>query len=145
MQIARMPAMTQAALTIGETLRHIRSDRGLSLAEVSAEAGISVATLSRIETDKQTLDVTLLTKLARILRVPPAELLGETADGDRTSVIRRLARMPATERARVFLDASRSGDVSISDVLSMLDVLREEIARLQRTRRSGGKRWRARA
>jgi transcriptional regulator with XRE-family HTH domain len=124
--------MTQASPTVGGNLRHLRMALGFSLAEVAGEAGVSVATLSRIETDKQNLDVVLLAKLARVLRVVPADLFGDGAESDRMTVTGRLARMPAAERARAFMDASRAGDASLDDVMSMLDVLREEIARLQR-------------
>ncbi|MBV8516999.1 MAG: helix-turn-helix domain-containing protein [Acidobacteria bacterium] len=121
--------------SIGDNLRHARSELGLSLAKVAAQADISVATLSRIETDKQNLDVALLTKLAHILGTAPAALFGQADDGDRTKVTRTLASLPPRERARVFFDASRRDGVSIDDLLSMIDVLRDELSRLQRKSR----------
>lgn len=126
-------------VSVGDNLRRVRSDLGLSLAQVSARAGISVATLSRIETEKQKLDVDLLTRLAGILEIPRAEILGDSADNDPSAVTRKLARMPAKERARVFFDASRRGAASIEDLLSVIDVLRDELSRLQRP---GGRRKR---
>ena len=93
-----------------------------------------MATLSRIETDKQNLDVVLLTRLASILGVPAVEILGDGQESDHSSVTRKLARMPAKERARVYVDASRRGSSSIDDLLSVLDVLRDELSRLKHTR-----------
>ena len=108
----------------------------MSLADVASQVGISVATLSRIETNKQNLDVELLTKLAHILAISPAEVLNEQTENDRAAVTQRLAGMGASERAQTFLDASRRVDASIEDVLSMLDVLRDELLRMQRAKRS---------
>lgn len=122
--------------SIAKNLRAARAGLGLSLAEVARQAEISVATLSRIETDKQNLDVLLLIKLARVLGIAPAELLGEAADGDHRTVTRHLARMSSKERARVFVDASRRRNGSVDDLLSVVDFLREELAKLQvRSRR----------
>ncbi|HET7434239.1 MAG TPA: helix-turn-helix transcriptional regulator [Thermoanaerobaculia bacterium] len=131
--------MTRPA-SVGDNLRHARFDLGLSLADVAQKAGISVATLSRIETDKQNLDVVLLTKLARILGVPPGEMFGPVTDTDRAAVTRRLARLPSKDRARAFSDASRGSGMTVDDLLSMMDVLREELTKLQRSARRGGTR-----
>ena len=124
--------MTRPSQTVGGNLRHYRTSMGLSLSTVAAQAGISAATLSRIETAKQNLDVALLQKLAGVLRIVPAALFDNGDDLDHTGVMRHLAGMPSGERARIFVEASRAGETSLDDVLSMLEVLRQEITRLQR-------------
>ena len=61
---------------IGENIRQARLAQDWSLADVAKKAKISVATLSRIETDKQTLELGLFLTLARILDRTPQDLLG---------------------------------------------------------------------
>ena len=123
---------------IGETLRRLRNAKALSLAGVAEQAGISVATLSRVETNKQSLDVPLLLTLAQILDVTPAEILGAREDGDATAALRRgLARLPAAERTRVFLQSSRRNtpkelQATLDDLLSTVDILRDELLAVQR-------------
>ena len=67
-------------IVIGNRLRQARTARQLSLNDVAGRAKISVATLSRIERDKQGIDLGLFLTLSRILKAPPHDLL--TADGD---------------------------------------------------------------
>jgi transcriptional regulator with XRE-family HTH domain len=122
---------------IGENLRRARGEQNLPLVAVAEKAGISVATLSRVETGKQSLDVGLLITLAGILAVPVAELVGEQNDaGDAKTMTRRLSALPVSERARIFLDASKRQDARgafgmVEDLLSTLDVLREELLKVQ--------------
>ncbi|MFZ2491326.1 MAG: helix-turn-helix transcriptional regulator, partial [Thermoanaerobaculia bacterium] len=82
---------------IGEALRSVRTARAMSLSEVATAAGISTATLSRIETGKQSLDVAVLVRICAILHVPAAQLLGGEAEG-RTSeeaLVSSLAALPS--------------------------------------------------
>src|SRR6266550_1806691 len=89
---------------VGNRLRQARTARQLSLNDVAGRAKISVATLSRIERDKQGIDLGLFLTLSRILKAPPHDLL--TADGDgRDSVdplVHRIASLDAAERARLW-------------------------------------------
>lgn len=123
---------------VGETLRRFRIERQLSLAAVAEEAGVSVATLSRVETNKQSVDVALLLELARILEVPPAEIIGGDGDADDVgSLARRLATLRPADRTRVFLESSRRGNgkqvqATIDDLLLTIDVLREELLAVRR-------------
>lgn len=48
-----------------------------SLAQVAEQAHVSVATLSRVERDQQSIDVGLFLSLAKILRTTPHDLLGD--------------------------------------------------------------------
>jgi transcriptional regulator with XRE-family HTH domain len=97
---------------LGEKIRQVRHGQKRSLADVAKKAKISVATLSRIENDKQTLDVSMFLMLARVLDVVPQELLGELV-GDAGEgldpLVRKIARIEGTERAALWraLAASR--------------------------------------
>jgi transcriptional regulator with XRE-family HTH domain len=127
---------------IGVTLRRVRLERDLSLADVAGKAGISVATLSRVETDKQNVDVTLLLTLAEVLDVPGSELLGGDGDGDDPNVLaRKLGRLRPSERTKVFLQSSGRRDAKalaavVDDLLTTVEVLRDELLHVQRAVRS---------
>src|SRR5688500_1780966 len=66
---------------IGERIRETRLAQDRSLADVAAKAQISVATLSRIETDKQSLDLGLFLSIAQVLHVSAQQLLAAEGNG----------------------------------------------------------------
>lgn len=129
--------MTNHAAEIGERIRRIRGDRHLSLANVAAKAGVSVATLSRVETNKQNIDVATLMTLAVILGVAPSELLGDpTAEDDPGALTRRLSRLSRAERTKLFVESSRRREKAlggvVDDLLATLDILRDELVEMQK-------------
>jgi len=65
----------QALATVGPRLRSLRQDRGTSLAEVSAVTGISVSTLSRLESGQRRATLELLLPLARAYQVSLDEIV----------------------------------------------------------------------
>ena len=96
-------ARPQFAAEIGARIREGRRKRGLALVVVADEAGISVATLSRLETGKQPLGIALLVVLSKIIDIPVASLLGgPEGHADAQTLIRVLVDMCEDERRRVF-------------------------------------------
>jgi transcriptional regulator with XRE-family HTH domain len=67
---------------IGPRLRELRRARDLTLAELASETGISVSTLSRLESGKRRPGLELLLPLARALRVALDQLVAAPATGD---------------------------------------------------------------
>ncbi|MDT3441421.1 MULTISPECIES: helix-turn-helix domain-containing protein [unclassified Pseudofrankia] len=67
---------------VGPRLRALRQERDLTLPRLSKATGISVSTLSRLESGQRRLTLELLLPLARAYRVPLDELVGhpQTAD-----------------------------------------------------------------
>ncbi|HEV7919575.1 MAG TPA: helix-turn-helix transcriptional regulator [Thermoanaerobaculia bacterium] len=125
---------------IGEKIRHARQVQQLSLAQVAAKAKISAATLSRIETEKQNVELSLFLNLARILHVSANELLGEAAEAgaEGDPLVRQIASLDSTERTRFWRDLStarrqnrpqsmRNVNQQIDELLAQVDFLREEI------------------
>lgn len=125
--------MTLAAAHIGETLRRLRNERQLSLAGVAEQAGVSIATLSRVETNKQNIDVAMLMRLASILEVAPAEIFGTPApENDPKSLAQRLSKLSRAERTRVYLESSRRRNPAelaavVDDLLATFEILRDEL------------------
>jgi DNA-binding XRE family transcriptional regulator len=65
----------------GSSLAELRKARKLSQAEMAAQAGVSQATVSRLEaSEKHPTDVRLLAKLAKALETPLSELLPAGSD-----------------------------------------------------------------
>ena len=127
---------------IGERLRQARVARQLSLADVAGEAHVSAATLSRVERDKQAMDVTLFLTLARVLHTTPADLLSDNGgNGDDNSLATRIAAMESRERTKLWrqLGAERRAQRSrrradaqlmvleVEELLAQMDFLRDEI------------------
>lgn len=140
---------------IGERLRELRQAQGRSLADVAGKAKVSVATLSRIETDKQSLELNLLVTLAKILEVSPADFLNSVTGNDEHEdpLARRIASLETKKRAELCdLAAERRTqrartrpsvrDVAqqVEEVLAQVDFLREELETVRkrmRKRKSG--------
>ncbi|MGW0820669.1 helix-turn-helix domain-containing protein [Streptomyces sp. NPDC002845] len=80
---------------VGPRLRRIRKERGATLAGLSEATGISVSTLSRLESGLRKPSLELLLPIARAHQVPLDELVGAPPVGDprvRAEPIRRHGR-----------------------------------------------------
>ena len=67
---------------VGPRLRALRQQSGATLAELSTTTGISVSTLSRLESEQRRPTLELLLPLARAHRVPLDELVGAPSAAD---------------------------------------------------------------
>jgi transcriptional regulator with XRE-family HTH domain len=82
-----------AALTaMGPRLRRLRRHRGLTLADMAAETGISESTLSRLESGLRRPNLELLLPLARAHGMPLEELIGAPQTGDPRVHLRPIRR-----------------------------------------------------
>uniref|UniRef100_A0AAU3GN27 XRE family transcriptional regulator n=1 Tax=Streptomyces sp. NBC_01401 TaxID=2903854 RepID=A0AAU3GN27_9ACTN len=76
-------AELDAVLTgVGPRLRRLRKDRGVTLAGLSEATGISVSTLSRLESGGRRPSLELLLPIARAHEVPLDDLIGAPPVGD---------------------------------------------------------------
>ena len=87
---------------VGTRLRALRRQRGATLAELSASTGISVSTLSRLESGGRRPTLELLLPLARAHQVPLDELVGAPPNRDP-----RVHPTPVRHGARTYLPLSR--------------------------------------
>src|SRR5918912_413805 len=67
---------------VGARLRALRVERGATLNELAASTGISVSTLSRLESGQRKPTLELLLPLARAHQVPLDELVDAPETGD---------------------------------------------------------------
>jgi transcriptional regulator with XRE-family HTH domain len=87
-----MTGMADTLARVGARLRALRIERGATLAQLSASTGISVSTLSRLESGQRKPTLELLLPLARAHQVPLDELVDAPETGDprvRAKPIRR--------------------------------------------------------
>ena len=130
----------------GRALRNARLAHRLPLSEVAAEARISVATLSRIENEKQSIDVGLFLRLATIVGANPVAVLSGSDEPHETprDLARLLAARTAAELAEIFADTTRHAHrtrprepiaLQFESVLAAVDLLIEEIRELRKRSR----------
>jgi transcriptional regulator with XRE-family HTH domain len=87
---------------VGPRLRGLRQERGATLAQLSASTGISVSTLSRLESGQRRPTLELLLPLARAHQVPLDELVDAPPTGDP-----RLHPRPVVRDGMTFLPLTR--------------------------------------
>ena len=125
---------------IGEKIREVRQAQGLSLADIAGKAKISVATLSRIENDKQSVDLGLFLVLAKVLQVAAHELLEPEEEGNGTvdPLARRIAMLETKKRTELWRDVAAERRLQrtrgridatqqVEEMLAQIDYLREEL------------------
>ena len=124
------------AALVGTRIREARTSRRLSLNEVASRAHISVATLSRIERDKQGIDLGLFLNLCRILKAMPHDLLGADGQEKVDPLAQQIARLKHDERVQLWhdlADARRSDRRAAlrSKVRHLSEEVEELLAQLQ--------------
>jgi transcriptional regulator with XRE-family HTH domain len=87
---------------VGPRLRGLRSRNNITLTDLAAATGISISTLSRLESGQRRPTLELLLPLARELRVPIDELIGAPQTGDP-----RLHLKPVTRNGMTLLPLTR--------------------------------------
>ena len=87
---------------VGPRLRALRVQRGATLAELSESTGISVSTLSRLESGQRKPTLELLLPLARAHQVPLDELVDAPETGDP-----RVHAKPVVRHGMTFLPLTR--------------------------------------
>jgi transcriptional regulator with XRE-family HTH domain len=87
---------------VGPRLRALRVERGATLAELAESTGISVSTLSRLESGQRRPTLELLLPLARAHQVPLDELVDAPETGDP-----RVRAKPVVRHGRTFLPLTR--------------------------------------
>jgi transcriptional regulator with XRE-family HTH domain len=88
--------------TVGPRLRALRQQREMTLGDLSAATGISVSTLSRLESGQRRPNLELLLPLAQAHKVPLDELIGAPPTGDP-----RIHAQPFTRNGMTVLPLTR--------------------------------------
>ena len=94
--------VTGALSAVGPRLRALRQERETTLAQLSADTGISASTLSRLESGQRKPNLELLLPLARAYQVPLDELIGPPTTADP-----RIHPRPVTRHGMTIIPLSR--------------------------------------
>src|SRR5918995_5766390 len=86
----REPEMRRRRPLVGAQIRRLRTDRGLTLAQVGEFADLNVGYLSQVENDKASPSLETLAAIAAVFAVPITWLLADAAPAPR--VVRRHER-----------------------------------------------------
>lgn len=89
-------AEDEVLTAVGPRLRALRQQRSVTLAQLSAATGISVSTLSRLESGGRRPTLELLLPLARFHQVPLDDLVGAPETGDPRVNLRSVVRNGVT-------------------------------------------------
>ena len=129
--------------SVGSRLRVARTSQRRSLADVASRVGVSCATLSRIETDKQSVDVALFLELVRSLGINAADVLGSPGEDD--ALTKQLVVLDSPSRTKVWSDLAEHERgrraskrdlkrlaAEVEELLAHIDLLREELLRVRR-------------
>ncbi|GAA3446979.1 helix-turn-helix domain-containing protein [Planomonospora venezuelensis] len=82
--------------SVGPRLRALRNRRGTTLTELAQATGISISTLSRLESGERRPNLELLLPLARAYQVPLDELVGAPPVGDPRVRLKPIRRAGST-------------------------------------------------
>ena len=115
---SQAPEGRKPRLAVGAQIRRWRTERGLTLTQVSGRSGLNVGYLSQIENDKASPSLAVLGSIAEALDVPPAWfLMGDVAP----PIVVRAAERPIGEsdlgRAE-HVDGRASRDVTILEAIA---------------------------
>jgi transcriptional regulator with XRE-family HTH domain len=94
--------MDSVLAAVGPRLRALRLARDITLAALAEATGISVSTLSRLESGRRRPNLELLLPLAKAYQVPLDELVGAPATGDP-----RVHMRPITARGKTIIPLTR--------------------------------------
>lgn len=102
--LARDDPLGPVLAAVGSRLRALRQERGATLADLAAVTGVSLSTLSRLESGHRRPTLDLLLLLARAHRLTLDELVGAPETGDPRVHLRPVRRhgltwLPLTRRA----------------------------------------------
>jgi transcriptional regulator with XRE-family HTH domain len=95
-------SLDKVLASVGPRLRALRQQRDMTLADLSAATGVSVSTLSRLESGQRRPNLELLLPLAQAHQVPLDELIGAAATGDP-----RIHAQPFTRNGMTVLPLTR--------------------------------------
>jgi transcriptional regulator with XRE-family HTH domain len=90
------PALDDVLHAVGPRLRTLRQQRGATLTELSESTGISISTLSRLESGQRRPTLELLLPLARAHQVSLDELVDAPPTGDPRVQLRSFQRFGST-------------------------------------------------
>ncbi|TPW70661.1 helix-turn-helix transcriptional regulator [Schumannella sp. 10F1B-5-1] len=120
----------QDLVTLGQRMRHFRTEAGLTLDALGADVGIAGSQLSLMENGRREPRLSLLTAIAQRLGIALADLLDERPPSARAALEIELDRAQSSAAyAELGLPAIRAGRTMSDETLEAIVGLHREIAR----------------
>ncbi|KGM11233.1 helix-turn-helix transcriptional regulator [Cellulomonas carbonis] len=121
---------TGGLLTLGRRIRHLRTQRGLTLDQLGSAVGTTASQLSLVENGRREPRLTLLQRVAEALGTTTTDLLAEEPPSRRAALEIELERAQASALyAGLHLPAVRPGRTLPTEALEALVGLHRELAR----------------
>jgi transcriptional regulator with XRE-family HTH domain len=120
-------------VTLGQRMRHFRTEAGLTLEQLGADVGVAGSQLSLMENGRREPRLSLLGAIAARLGIELAELLDDSAPTERAALEIELERAQSSPiYAQLGLPAVRAGKGMPDETLRALVGLHRELARRSR-------------
>ena len=120
-------------VTLGQRMRHFRTEAGLTLEQLGSDVGVAGSQLSLMENGRREPRLTLLGAIATRLGIPLTELLDDSAPTERAGLEIELDRAQSNPvYAQLGLPVVRAGKGMPDETLRALIGLHREIARRSR-------------
>ena len=120
-------------MTLGQRMRHFRTEAGLTLEQLGSDVGVAGSQLSLMENGRREPRLTLLGAIATRLGIPLTELLDDSAPTERAGLEIELDRAQSNPvYAQLGLPVVRAGKGMPDETLRALVGLHREIARRSR-------------
>ena len=120
-------------VTLGQRMRHFRTEAGLTLEQLGSDVGVAGSQLSLMENGRREPRLTLLGAIATRLGIPLTELLDDSAPTERAGLEIELDRAQSNPvYAQLGLPVVRAGKGMPDETLRALVGLHREIARRSR-------------
>lgn len=120
-------------VTLGQRMRHFRTEAGLTLDQLGADVGVAGSQLSLMENGRREPRLSLLSAIASRLGIPLTDLLDESAPTERAGLEIELERAQANPvYAQLGLPVVRAGKGMPDETLRALVGLHRELARRSR-------------
>jgi transcriptional regulator with XRE-family HTH domain/predicted transcriptional regulator len=120
-------------VTLGQRMRHFRTEAGLTLEQLGADVGVAGSQLSLMENGRREPRLSLLGAIASRLGIQIADLLDDSAPTERAALEIELERAQSSHfYAQLGLPAVRAGKGMSDETLRALVGLHRELARRSR-------------
>ena len=106
-----MPRRTESdpqTAKIGARLRELRTERNMSLGDLSDAAEVSKGHLSSIEHGLAAITIQTISRLAKGLGLPPFYLLTSPGDDDRDQIAELIRKLPTPEIVKLRRELTKS-------------------------------------
>ena len=122
---------------IGEIIKKLREESGITAKDLAQKIGLSASQMSRLESGQRRINSEVLTRIAKALNVAPSQLIDDT-DGQEIRSLARSAAAPfRSSIGKVIRSARRQKHLTVEDLARRAGVSKAYAVSVEEGRRSG--------